>query len=182
MSKKKPISGSKSKKPGDALLKRALATTAANIARIETAERAALAGSEGGADPSGTTVDVHDDVPVTEVISAGSPALKKPNKARKTSPKPKPGKPAKAPKSASREKSKRLSGLDAAAKVLMDAKEPMNAQAIIKAMSEKGLWKSPGGKTPHATIYAAMIRDIKLRGREARFIKKDRGLFAANTK
>ena len=41
---------------------------------------------------------------------------------------------------------------------------------------------SPGGKTPHATIYAAMVREIKQKGREARFVKKDRGLFAANTK
>jgi hypothetical protein len=86
---------------------------------------------------------------------------------------------AKTAKAAKPKKEKRMSGLDAAAKVLAETKKPLNAQAIVEAMSTKGYWTSPGGKTPHATIYAAMIREIKDKGREARFVKKDRGLFAA---
>ncbi|MCZ2095635.1 MAG: winged helix-turn-helix domain-containing protein [Anaerolineae bacterium] len=74
---------------------------------------------------------------------------------------------------------KPMSGLDAAAKVLADAGEPMRAKAIVDAMIGGGLWKS-GGKTPHATIYAAMIREIAAKGDAARFRKTDRGLFAYN--
>ena len=31
---------------------------------------------------------------------------------------------------------------------------------MIEAMASQVLWKSPGGKTPHATLYAAIIREI----------------------
>jgi hypothetical protein len=70
--------------------------------------------------------------------------------------------------------------LDAAAQVLAKADKPMNSQDLITAMAEQGLWKSPGGKTPHATLYAAMIREINEKGKEARFTKVDRGMFGAN--
>lgn len=72
----------------------------------------------------------------------------------------------------------RLSGLSAAAQVLAEAKAPMNAQAIVQTMLDQGLWKT-GGKTPHATIYAAMIREIAAKGKDARFRKVGRGTFAA---
>ena len=49
------------------------------------------------------------------------------------------------------------------------------------AMAEQGLWSSPAGKTPHATLYAAMLREITAKGKEARFTKVDRGLFEINT-
>ena len=74
---------------------------------------------------------------------------------------------------------KKLSAIDAAAKVLVDAGEPMNAKAMIEAMATKGLWTSPGGKTPHATLYSAILREIATKGKEARFKKTDRGHFAA---
>lgn len=74
---------------------------------------------------------------------------------------------------------KPLSGLDAAAKVLADAGTPMRARELVNTMIERGLWKS-GGKTPHATIYAAMIREIAAKKSAARFRKTDRGLFAFN--
>src|SRR5271166_3049457 len=57
-------------------------------------------------------------------------------------------------------KPKKTSALDAAARVLGEAKEPMNCQEIIKVMAEKGYWTSPGGKTPWATLYSAMLREI----------------------
>ncbi|MBS3735483.1 MAG: hypothetical protein KGY99_11295, partial [Phycisphaerae bacterium] len=52
-------------------------------------------------------------------------------------------------------KQKRTSGLDAAAQVLADADEPLNAKAIVERMLARGLWQT-SGKTPHATIYAAI--------------------------
>ena len=77
-------------------------------------------------------------------------------------------------------KSKRISALDAAAQVLKAASKPMRAGELITAMAEKGLWKSPGGKTPEATLYAAMMREARDKGRESRFKKIDRGQFAFN--
>ena len=74
-------------------------------------------------------------------------------------------------------KAKKVGALDAAAQVLATSKEPLNCKAMIEAMSKKGLWTSPGGKTPHATLYSAIIREIAVKGKEARFVKKDRGSF-----
>jgi len=73
---------------------------------------------------------------------------------------------------------KRLSAIDAAAQVLADAGEPLRAKDMIERMAAKGLWSSPAGKTPAASLYAAIIREIASKGRQARFVRKDRGLFA----
>src|SRR4029077_19572574 len=86
-------------------------------------------------------------------------------------------KPAKAPKAKSADG--KLSCLDAAARVLASAKEPMTTKALIEAMAEKKLWSSPNGQTPAATLYSAILREINTKGKEARFKKADRGLFAA---
>ena len=75
---------------------------------------------------------------------------------------------------------KKLSAIDAAAKVLAVSKEPMNAKQMIEAMAAKKLWTSPGGKTPHATLYSAILREISAKGKDARFKKTERGKFAAN--
>jgi hypothetical protein len=90
----------------------------------------------------------------------------------------------KATKKASTKKTKepkanKLSAIDAAAQVLAASKEPMNAKEMIEAMMAKALLTSPGGKTPHATLYSAIIREISLKGKEARFVKTGRGKFAA---
>ncbi|MCO6438998.1 MAG: winged helix-turn-helix domain-containing protein [Phycisphaerae bacterium] len=77
-------------------------------------------------------------------------------------------------------KPKRVSALDAAAQVLKAAGKPMRAQELIAAMAEQGLWSSPNGKTPHATLYAAMQREITAKGKDARFRKVDRGQFEHN--
>ena len=87
---------------------------------------------------------------------------------------------AKQKKAAGARKSKRVSALDAAAQVLGKAEQPMRAQELIAAMAEQGLWKSPAGKTPHATLYAAILREIGKKGDAARFQKVDRGLFEIN--
>jgi hypothetical protein len=78
------------------------------------------------------------------------------------------------------QKPKRVSALDAAAQVLAKAGKPMRSHELIAAMAEQGLWKSPGGKTPHATLYAAMMREARDKGAASRFSKVDRGLFAFN--
>ena len=91
------------------------------------------------------------------------------------------GKKAKGPKVNGETKEKRVSALDAAAEVLKKAGKPMRSQEMIAAMAEQGLWKSPAGKTPHATLYAAMLREINDKGKDARFKKVDRGQFAFNT-
>lgn len=75
---------------------------------------------------------------------------------------------------------RKLSAVDAAAQVLAEAGEPMNAKQMIEAMAAKGLWTSPGGKTPHATLYSSIIREIAVKGTEARFKKTERGQFASN--
>jgi HB1/ASXL restriction endonuclease-like protein with HTH domain len=93
---------------------------------------------------------------------------------------------AKAPKAAKKPakakgdaKPKRTSALDAAAKVLADAGEPMNTKQMIEAMAKKGLWTSPNGRTPWATLYSALLREINEKGADARFKKTERGMFAA---
>lgn len=76
-------------------------------------------------------------------------------------------------------KAKKPSGLDAAARVLAESKEPMGVREIVGVAFEKGYWKSDGA-TPWATIYSAMIREIAAKGKESRFKKVDRGRFAVN--
>ncbi len=83
-------------------------------------------------------------------------------------------KPKASTKSATRSK---LSALDAAAQVLESRGEAMRAADLIEAMAKQGLWISPGGKTPDATLSAAMNREITKMGRASRFKKADRGLF-----
>src|SRR5438445_3968480 len=89
-------------------------------------------------------------------------------------------KPKKAKKAKGEAKPKKLSAIDAAAKVLAEAGEPMNCQDLIEAMAEKGYWTSPGGKTPAATLYSAILREATTKGSGARFVKTERGKFARN--
>ncbi len=79
-------------------------------------------------------------------------------------------------------KPKRVSALDAAAQILRSAKQPMRPREIIEAAASKGLWSSPAGKTPHATLDAAMRREINTKGKDARFTIEGRGLFGFNGK
>src|SRR5882672_9325388 len=70
-----------------------------------------------------------------------------------------------------------LSCLNAAAKVLAEKGEPMTCKEMIEAMATKGYWTTPGGKTPHATLYASIAREIRDKGKESRFKKSERGKF-----
>ena len=103
-------------------------------------------------------------VTVNEPATPDAPAKEKKAKGK--------AKPAKA------ETAKKLSALAAAARVLADSSEPMNTKAMIEAMAAKKLWSSPGGKTPQATLYSAILREISVKGKESRFRKADKGLFA----
>jgi len=70
----------------------------------------------------------------------------------------------------------KMGGLDAAAKVLGEAGEALNCREITKRAFEKGYWSSDG-KTPHATVYSAILREIQAKGDQARFRKAARGKF-----
>jgi len=127
--------------------------------------------------------------PVKKTTAKKTPA-KKPTRANtaatvakskpKASTKAMPAKNATQPKQVAKQatKTKRVSGLDLAAKVLADSKEPLKAKAIAERAIAAG-WQATG-KTPHATLYAAMIREIAKKGKDARFKKTDRGLFTAS--
>jgi hypothetical protein len=77
---------------------------------------------------------------------------------------------------------KKLSALSAAAKVLAQKGEPMTCQEMLEVVVAKGLWSSPKGKTPAATLYSAILREMKIKGADARFKKTERGKFAATGK
>ena len=83
-------------------------------------------------------------------------------------------------KTATKKSDTKMSAIDAAAKVLGDSKEPLNTKAMIAEMEAKKYWTSPGGKTPHATLYSAILREIQTKGKNARFMKAERGKFVAN--
>lgn len=70
----------------------------------------------------------------------------------------------------------KLSGLDAAAQILGKAKEPMGCKDLVEHAIATKLWLS-GGKTPAATLYAALHREIKHKGKDARFQRVARGRF-----
>ncbi len=131
-----------------------------------------LAGESGGAAPDAATS-------ARAAHGATSPDSAKPAKKDKAPKAVKPAKEPKAPKSVKEKKAKRVSALDAAATVLRAVGAPMRAVDIIQQMEERGLWKSPGGKTPASTLYAAMTREITQKGDGSRFHKGDKGLFAA---
>jgi hypothetical protein len=76
---------------------------------------------------------------------------------------------------------KKLSQFQAAIQVLAEAGEPMNCKAMVEARTAKGLWSSPAGKTPEATLHASILRDIR-KGEDARFAKADRSLFTLAAK
>jgi hypothetical protein len=75
-------------------------------------------------------------------------------------------------------KRKSTSGLDAAAMVLKGEGKPMRCTEMVERMLAKKLWAT-AGKTPAATIYSAIIREIQTKGSKARFRKTDRGTFSA---
>jgi hypothetical protein len=91
----------------------------------------------------------------------------------------------KAPPKATKTKTeapKKYSALDAAARVLGETGQGMNSKELVEAMTAKRYWTSPGGKTPHATLHAAISREIKVKGADSRFAKAGPGKFTASGK
>jgi hypothetical protein len=74
--------------------------------------------------------------------------------------------------------SQKLSALEAAAQVLSETGQPMTCKDLIAAMAARGYWSSPAGKTPQATLYAALAREIATKGTSSRFRKAGPGRFA----
>ena len=114
----------------------------------------------------------------TRANTAATPAKGKP----KASTKAKPAKTATRANDAKRggkpKAKKRVGILDAAATILAKANGSMGCKAIVDTAIDSGVWKT-NGKTPAATLYAAMTREITKKGKDARFKKVDRGLFVA---
>jgi hypothetical protein len=109
--------------------------------------------------------------PAKKTTTKKSDAAPKAKPAKATAPKETPAKPA-AP-------AKKLSQIEAAVAVLKTTGEPMTCKQMVEAMLEKKLWASPAGKTPDATLYAAILREIAAKGTDARFVKAAPGRFAA---
>ena len=135
-----------------------------NASKSESKSQRKAAGVE-----TPTTPIDPDRVPLTEVMKKPEGKAKK-AKAPKVAKEPKPAKPA---------KEKKPSGLDAAFQVLSHTGEPMRCKDMVDKMLSTGLWKTEG-KTPSATIYSAILREITVKGSDSRFKKTDRGLFTIN--
>lgn len=101
--------------------------------------------------------------------SKAKAAVKAPEEKAEKAPKAK-----KEPK-AKAEKPARMGQLDAAAQVM--GRNPQTCQEICAAIKAKGLWESKAGKTPDATLNAAIRREIKTKGAESRFACPERGKY-----
>ena len=71
-----------------------------------------------------------------------------------------------------------LTLLEAAYRVLREAKKPLCSQEIVDQSLKKKYHRS-NGVTPANTINAAILRVIKKDGDQARFVKVGRGMFTA---
>jgi len=81
-------------------------------------------------------------------------------------------------KKAKAPREKKVSLLDVAAEVLAKAKEPMDCKTIIEKVLATGRWQTKG-KTPAATLYSAIVREIAKKKDDSRFMKVERGKFKA---
>jgi len=70
----------------------------------------------------------------------------------------------------------KMSGLDAAAKVLAEKGQAMTTREMFDEMAAKGYWDS-NAPTPHNTLYSAILREITKKGDVSRFVKAERGKF-----
>ncbi len=118
--------------------------------------------------------------PSTKRTASSKPATRKPSAKKPAATKTASAKTAPAKKATAKRSSSRPSGLDLAAKVLAEAGEPLGAKDIAKRVIAAG-WAT-SGKTPHATLYAAIAREITVKGSDSRFAKTGRGLFEATGK
>ncbi len=74
---------------------------------------------------------------------------------------------------------KAMSLMDAAVNILSQGTgDPMRCKDIVDLAIKRGLWAPRTGKTPASTLYAAILREITLKGDASRFAKTERGKFA----
>ena len=62
--------------------------------------------------------------------------------------------------------------------MLAEAGRALTCPEMIAAMAAQGYWASPAGRTPSATLYSALLREITTKGPQSRFRKAGRGQFA----
>lgn len=77
--------------------------------------------------------------------------------------------------------------LDSAAQLLSalstkEATEGLSTKAIVERLAKQGLWSSPAGKTPSATLYSALLREIQQKKSASRFRRVGPGRFALAAK
>jgi len=135
------------------------------VAEEEGAAAALDDSDESTADDDAATAAI---VEVAQAANAEAAGSAKPKRARKPA------------TDAGEAQPKRVSAIDAAAQVLQTSGVAMNSKEMIAALLEQGLWTSPAGKTPHATLYSAILREIGHKGEAARFRKVERGRFEFN--
>jgi hypothetical protein len=68
----------------------------------------------------------------------------------------------------------KLSALASAAKLLGETGQALSCPDLIGPMAAQGYWTSPGGKTPAARLYSALLRELQTKGDKTRFIKAAR--------
>ena len=74
---------------------------------------------------------------------------------------------------------KKLSLLSAALEVLKSDDAALTTKQMVEAAKAKGYWTPGAGKTPEQTLYSAIMREIKTKGDQSRFVKDARGHFRA---
>ena len=79
-------------------------------------------------------------------------------------------------KKAASKPAEKMSQMAAAIQVLKEAKEPLTCKEIVRRMFEQKLWET-SGRTPAATLSAAIQREIAKKGEASRFRKAERGLY-----
>ena len=74
---------------------------------------------------------------------------------------------------------KKLSLLSAALEVLKSDDAALTTKQMVEQAKARNLWTPGAGKTPEQTLYSAIMREIKAKGDQARFVKDARGHFKA---
>ena len=74
---------------------------------------------------------------------------------------------------------KKMGCLNSAIYVLEQAGEPLTCTQIMERILQQKLWTTTG-RTPAATLYSAVIREIQRKGDDSRFALADRGMFTLN--
>jgi hypothetical protein len=85
--------------------------------------------------------------------------------------------PSKTPNAPRKGRDGQMSMVEAAIVILKKAGKPLGTKEMVEKMGAQGLWKSPRGKTPHATLYARLLTEIQDKGKESRFDRPERGKF-----